>query len=138
MAVGDPVTGVLKLTSGDYKDTHLGAWRPSSFQEWKAASPESFFDLGVELPTDGIYKLPSLGFKHMPSNRGFTSKLLFIPDKSRASVEMAALPLPKPLVPRVNGLHPEPAPPAPPVEPKPQPPTKASMGDLHTLFSSFM
>ena len=44
VTVGEAVTGVIKLTGGDYKNTHLSAWRPCSFAEWKAASPESFFD----------------------------------------------------------------------------------------------
>ena len=61
---------------------------------------------GIELPTDAIYKLPSLGFKHLPANHGFTSKLLFIPDKARVRVEAAAKALPDPLVPRVKGVHP--------------------------------
>ena len=61
---------------------------------------------GIELPTDGIYKLPSLGFKHIPQNHGFMSKLLFVPDKARVRIEAAAKALPEPLVPRVKGVHP--------------------------------
>ena len=40
------MAGVVKLTDGEkkYNTTHLSAWRPSSFQEWKTASPESFTD----------------------------------------------------------------------------------------------
>ena len=100
------MTGVIKLTGGDYNNTHLSSWRPCSFSEWKDASPLSFFDRGVELRTDAIYKLPSSGYKFLPSNHGFIAKMLYIPDKPRAKIEAAAAPLPKPLVPRVNGRHP--------------------------------
>ena len=129
--MGGPVTGVLKLTSGDYKNTHLSAWKPTTFAEWKLASPESFFHEGLQFPTDALYKLPSLGFKHLPNNNGWMAKLLFIPDKARVHVEAAALPLPKPLVPRVNGVHPVPPP---PTEPKATPPVKAKKGDPFLLF----
>ena len=42
VTVGEAVTGVIKLTSGDYKNTRLSAWRPCSYSEWKIASPGSF------------------------------------------------------------------------------------------------
>ena len=45
-----------------------------------------------------------------------------MPDKLRVHVDGASLPLPKPLVPRVDGVRP---PPPLPTEPKAQPPMRA-------------
>ena len=134
VALGGPVDGVANLTSCEYKDTHISSWMPTRFPEWKTAPPGSFFEEGLQFPTGAIYKIPSLRFKNLPNKNGYMSKLLFIPDKARVNVEAAALPMPNPLVPRVDGIRPAPPPPA---EPKATPPTKANEGDpsLNSLLT---
>ena len=85
VSIGDAVTGVIKVTKGDYKTAHLSSWRPVSFTEWWHASPQSFFENGVQLPTDAIYHLPSLGFRHLPTNNGFYSQLIFFARQKTSS-----------------------------------------------------
>ena len=45
VCLGMPVQGLLTPTDSKYASAQLNCWRPTTFQEWKIASPRSFFDL---------------------------------------------------------------------------------------------
>ena len=42
LSIGDAVTGVIKITGGDYKTAHLEAWKPCSYTEWRRGSVKIF------------------------------------------------------------------------------------------------
>ena len=107
LSIGDAVTGAICPAGGDHHTADLRAWKPCAYDEWFKASPRSFFDEGIELPTDAMYKLPSLGFKNLPPHNGWDGRLMALPDKPRKLAEEAFEKLPEPLVPRVNGAFPE-------------------------------
>ena len=92
VSLGDAATGVIKGAKGDYKTAHLYAWRKVSYNEWRRASPLSFFEAGIEFPTDAIYRLLALGFRNLPRNDGFTSQLVFLPGERRVHFNAASAP----------------------------------------------
>lgn len=93
-------------------------WTPTSFSLFtlfpvQILKISAFFGFhyslfsGIELPTDAMYKLPSLGFANLPSHNGWTGRLMANPDKLRLITDEAFEKMPDPLNPRVNGAHPK-------------------------------
>ena len=80
VCLGTPVRGVLTPTDSTCDSAQLSCWSPSSFFEWKTASPRSFFPEGVVLGHDAIYHLPLLGKRNLDTSGSAYSKISIQPD----------------------------------------------------------
>ena len=79
--LGTPVRGLLTPADSKHDSAQHSSWAPTSFFEWRTASPRSFFDQGIVLDHDAIYHLSSLGEKCLDASCSAFPKLLIQPDR---------------------------------------------------------
>ena len=92
VTVGDAANGLLSPTDSDYKSANLLGRMATSFQEWRASSPQRFFEEGLQPDHDALLMLPLMGCKWLQTHRGHASQLLFQHDKQRAVAVEASPP----------------------------------------------
>ena len=94
ITVGDAVKVLLSPADSDYKSANLLGWKQTSPQERRAASPHIFFDDGIEMDHEALFRLPLMGCKYLQPRRGRSSQLLFHHDQQRLVAAESLLPPP--------------------------------------------